>query len=114
MNARYKIPVCPHGAAEDVDIHLAEFCDFLEREAGFTISYTSGFRCPKCNVKAGGVKNSAHLRGKAVDIAVTSPRKLYCLLEMCFMRGIGRIGIYRDHIHVDVDESLAGGVVFVK
>lgn len=46
----------------------------------------SGYRCPKLNVKVGGVKNSQHLQGLAADISVTNFTgddifKIFCLLH---------------------------------
>lgn len=37
---------------------------------GHPISISSGYRCPELNKKAGGVKNSQHLSGEAVDLKI--------------------------------------------
>ena len=42
----------------------------LRDKLGKPIIITSGYRCPRLNQAVGGVKNSQHLEGKAVDIVV--------------------------------------------
>ena len=54
----------------------------LRIKLGKPIIITSGFRCPKLNQLVGGVKNSQHLEGKAVDIVVKgmSPNDLIAFI----------------------------------
>jgi len=47
---------------------LAIFLDELRKAWGSGIRVTSGYRCPRLNSLVGGVSNSAHLTGNAVDI----------------------------------------------
>lgn len=42
----------------------------LRDKLGKPIIITSGYRCPRLNQAVGGVKNSQHLEGQAVDIIV--------------------------------------------
>lgn len=66
----------------------------------------SSFRTPEQNTASNGSRNSAHLRGKAVDIrcvdAYTRSRILFGLISA----GFTRIGIGKSFIHVDNDDSL--------
>lgn len=114
MNIRDKIPVCPHGTRDNLDFFLVSFCEFLERTAGHVIVYTSGYRCPECNAEAGGSKNSAHIRGKAIDIDVVNSEQRYDLISLAIMKGIRRIGVAEDHVHLDLDESLSQNVLWVE
>ena len=114
MNIRDRIPVCPHGSWEDLDFSLVALCDFLDRFSNLELEFTSGYRCQACNKKAGGAAGSAHLRGKAIDIVPMSAEQRYEILGVAFLRGIKRIGIAKDHIHLDVDETLPLGVVWVE
>lgn len=41
---------------------------------GATIRPTSGYRCPKLNALVGGVKNSLHMQGRAVDFVVSDDK----------------------------------------
>lgn len=54
----------------------------LRIKFGKPIIITSGYRCPKLNQLVGGVKNSQHLEGKAVDIVVKgmSPNDLIAFI----------------------------------
>lgn len=47
---------------------LAEFLDQLREAWGSGIRVSSGYRCPQLNKAVGGVENSAHQYGNAVDI----------------------------------------------
>ena len=113
MNMRDVIPVCPHGRRNMLDFSLVAFLDWLERVVEGDLNLSSGYRCVECNRAAGGEENSAHLRGKAVDIVPRSPWQRYEILGVAFLRGIKRIGIEKDHIHLDVDESLAQEVLWI-
>ena len=75
---------------------------------------TSGYRTKQHNKKVGGVLNSAHMVGKAADIAchtsINRFRIVAALLEVKFTR----IGIYPTYIHVDDDETKPSEVIFCK
>jgi len=66
---------------------------------------TSGYRCPKHNKEVGGVKNSAHMSGLAVDIVVPDNVARLNILKGLIIAGFRRIGIGKDFIHADIDKS---------
>lgn len=66
---------------------------------------TSGYRCDEYNKSVGGVKNSAHTKGLACDIAISSSGFRYEVLSSLIKAGFSRIGVYRSFIHCDVDYS---------
>lgn len=72
-------------------------------ETAFVI--TSGYRCKKHNQDVGGVKNSSHLKGLAVDIAVPDNVTRLKILRGLIIAGFRRIGIGKDFIHVDIDST---------
>jgi hypothetical protein len=94
-----------------------ELVAMLDKARGISqIAYqiTSGFRTVAQNKLVGGVPNSAHLKGLAVDIAVTT------LTRQNIMRGLLTCGtpVFTEdcvaHIHVDMDSSihaLGGGII---
>lgn len=77
---------------------------------GYPIVITSGYRPPAHNAAVGGVSNSAHETGLAVDIR--APIKS---LENAELReklawalgaaGFRRVGTYDRHFHADVDKE---------
>ena len=73
---------------------------------GTTIRVTSGYRCERLNQAVGGVKNSLHMQGRAVDFVVSDPNiqhKLHEALkeEPCIkMLGICELIEYTNFIHV--------------
>ena len=62
---------------------------------------TSAYRCPEHNEDVGGVKNSFHTQGRAVDIACTDSKYRARLLQYAIKAGLYGIGIAKDFIHLD-------------
>ena len=110
---RDRIPICPHGTREDIDIFLIAALDRLERESGVMLEFSSGLRCVECNAAAGGVKNSAHLRGKAVDIFAGGGALKFKIVSAALAQGFVRIGIGKTFVHLDVDDTLPQRVVWL-
>lgn len=73
---------------------------------GATIRVTSGYRCKRLNQAVGGVKNSLHMQGRAVDFVVSNTEakhKLHDALteEACIkLLGICELIEYTNFIHV--------------
>lgn len=67
---------------------------------------TSGYRTPEHNKEVGGVPNSAHIKGLAVDLACTTQTR------QAILKGLLTCGIpvfiedCPKHIHVDLDSSI--------
>lgn len=109
-----RVPVCKHGDKTKLQIDLLRALAKIEQEIGQELLYTSGYRCDVCNELAGGAKDSAHLRGLAVDISVETSLDRYSLLDVLFTSNVRRIGVYQRHIHIDVDDSLIQFVCWRK
>ena len=101
-----RIPVCPHLKREDIDPYLVLSLERLEKEIKTPLEFSSGYRCPACNAAAGGVKNSAHLRGKAVDILADTSGERFLLVSAALAQGFSRVGVGKRFVHLDVDTSL--------
>jgi len=85
----------------------------MEIVLGRSLIYNSGFRCGECNKKAGGVKDSSHLRGKAVDIKCNNSGERFALVKAALEHGFKRIGIGKTIVHLDVDGSLPQKVAWL-
>lgn len=72
---------------------------------GAPIIITSGYRDPIKNEQAGGVKESSHESGKAVDIRCADIDMQKRLIWALCIAGFKRIGAYDKHVHADVDDS---------
>lgn len=72
---------------------------------GSPIIITSGYRDPLKNEEAGGVKDSAHEHGMAVDIRCADIELQKKLVWALACAGFKRCGVYDRHIHVDIDSS---------
>ena len=108
-----RIPVCPHGTRDKMSGELILQLTNMEIALGRTLIYNSGFRCEECNKKAGGVKDSAHMRGKAVDIKCNTSGERFVLVKAALEQGFKRIGIGKRIIHLDVDGSLPQKVAWL-
>ena len=102
------MPLCDGFPAEP-DKTLVMLVDDIRAKAGAPAHRSSGIRCPRHNEASGGVANSAHLTGKALDFFVEGvPGQ--ALLELALADGrtnyAYRIrdsyGRLTDYIHVDV------------
>ena len=63
----------------------------------------SGFRCEAHNKKSGGVKDSAHTKGLAVDISTPSDSLRFAIVEAVLKVGFSRVLMYDTFVHVDMD-----------
>jgi len=66
------------------------------------IYINSGFRTPEYNKLIGGVKNSQHVKGRAVDIKKIDNMDIDVMSEYAKKAGFTGIGKYHWGIHVDI------------
>ena len=67
MKGQFHCPCCNQG---DVDARIKGKVRMMERILGVDIIVTSGYRCPAQNTAVGGVENSKHLTGHAIDFFI--------------------------------------------
>ncbi len=92
---------------------LVSRLDSARSLCGFPIVITSGLRTPGQNEAAGGVPDSSHVRGLAVDIqAPVGKNEREKLIWALGRVGFRRVGLYDRHAHCDIDESKAQDVVW--
>lgn len=79
--------------------------DEIRRRAGVPLRVNSGLRCKQHNAEVGGVSNSLHTTGRAVDLAgAISPDKLRDIAQAVQaekLPGRGGLGLYNWGIHID-------------
>ncbi len=92
---------------------LIALIDRAREIAGIPFKINSGFRCNESNTASGGVNNSSHLKGLAVDIKVTDSRSRYLTIRALSLVGLSRFGIGEDFIHVDLDTSKSQKVTWL-
>lgn len=106
------------GSGQMMDKTLLEMLDDVRDKFDKPIHITSGYRTPQHNEAVGGVKNSSHLKGLAIDLSdnnkglpISSKNRfdlINCLLDV----GFSRIGVAKTFIHADTDPDKAQGVMW--
>lgn len=104
---------CPCCNKVYVSKQLVDMLQLARDMANIPFIITSGYRCVDYNKEVGGVPNSSHLSGKAVDIKVTSDEMRFKLVSSILSAGFKRIGIGKDFIHCDVDAGKPNKVMWV-
>ena len=93
---------CQHcGGIEFMDQGFIERLQRARSCAQIPFHINSGWRCPEHNAEIGGVDNSAHITGNAVDIRARNSRQRFIIVKALLWVGFTRIGVYGTYIHVD-------------
>lgn len=79
--------------------------DEVRRRAGVPLTVNSGIRCKQHNAEVGGVSNSLHTTGQAVDLGGNiAPAKLHQIAQQVqaeMIPGRGGLGLYSWGVHID-------------
>ena len=90
----------------EITVCKLNFISVLAHAYGATIRVTSGYRCKELNAAVGGVRNSLHMYGQAVDFTVSdteAKHRLHDALkeEACIkLLGICELIEYPSFMHV--------------
>ena len=95
---------CPCCSACNLDTELPDKLQKLREELGWALHINSAYRCNEHNKEVGGVDNSQHKLGRAVDISTEgwSGYARYQLVNESMKLGFRGIGIYENFIHIDL------------
>lgn len=91
-----------------IDLELVDVIQKIREHFDKPVIITSGYRTEPYNKKVGGVNQSQHLYGRAVDIKINgvSPKEVAKFAETLLPKS-GGIGIYSTFTHIDVREKKA-------
>jgi len=106
---------CKCGCGQGADKMNEQFItalDMTRKESGVAFVISSGYRCKKHNAFVGGVEDSAHTTGFAVDIATFGSEHRMRVMK-AVMKYFNRIGIHKSFVHVDMDPEKPANVVWL-
>lgn len=82
-----------------------QMADEIRKRVGVPLTVNSGVRCKRHNAEVGGVPNSLHTTGQAVDLSGNiSPARLREIAEQVqaeMVPGRGGLGLYSWGVHID-------------
>lgn len=102
----------PSCSLQDMDQGFMQTLDALRSISGIPLVLNCAYRSRAYDLKKGRSGNSAHTRGKAVDIRCNSNSTRSKIVASALALGITRIGIGKNFIHVDTDASLPQNVIW--
>lgn len=90
---------CKHCGELKIDKNLISKLELVRTILNEPIIVNSGYRCNIHNKNVGGVVNSLHTKGQAVDVRAGNMEELKRISEKIFVNG--GIGYYKNFIHLD-------------
>lgn len=102
----------PSCSIEDMDADTLRMLDLVREESGIPLVLTCAYRSAAYDKAKGRSGNSAHTRGKAVDIRSGSSQTRFKIVEAAIRVGFTRIGIGKTFIHLDTDATLPQNVIW--
>jgi hypothetical protein len=93
------------GSGKLMDKQFLAMLKKAEKYAGFKFSYNSAFRTKSHNKIVGGVADSSHTKGLAVDIKASSIKQRDAIVAAARKAGFKRIGIASTFVHLDNDTT---------
>lgn len=92
---------------------LVELLDKARGIAGIPFVINSGYRTLANNEDVGGVKDSSHIKGLAVDLRARNSTEHFLITKALIQVGFTRISrSYPNHIHCDIDPYKPKNVLF--
>ena len=94
------------GGTGQIDSRVVQALDQVSTFLGRKIAITSGHRTAKYNDGIpGAAKDSRHIHGDALDIAVTNPKEQREVIKFLSSIGVKGIGVYKKHMHIDLSSD---------
>lgn len=95
----------PSCSIDDMDNDFLRKLDEAREKAGVPFKLNSAYRTYTHELAQGRSGNSAHTKGKAVDISCADSFQRFKILNALIEVGFTRIGIAKTFIHVDSDDK---------
>jgi len=109
---------CKHCKESHFDKEFLKICNWARHISGVPFVVTSAYRCEEYNSskEVGGVSNSSHVKGLAMDIMPKDQHHRFRILAALITVGIKRIRIYpkKGHIHFDGDTDKAQELLMIE
>lgn len=102
-------PAC---SLQDMNRSAMWIFDAVREAAGIPLVINCAYRSPEWDRSKGRSGNSAHCKGMALDIRCTSSANRMKIVAAAVEVGIKRIGIAKNYVHLDVDDSLPQDVMW--
>ena len=102
----------PSCTIDQIDPSFLDLLDRVREVAGIPLVLNCAFRSVSHEKKMGRSGNSAHTRGRAVDIRCNTSANRYKIIRAALECGISRIGVGKTFVHLDSDTSLVQGVIW--
>lgn len=102
-------PTC---TMSDMDPDFLATLDNIREDAGIPLIINCAYRSVEWDKKKGRSGNSAHCKGKAVDIRCNSSATAYKIVVAALKNNIRRIGIGNGYVHIDNDGTLPQEVIW--
>lgn len=97
-----------------LDADFVRKLESAESFYGMPFVISSGFRNESMNRAVDGVADSAHLSGLAVDIVCRNSLSRFKIVRALLMVGFHRVGLDKNHIHVDDSKILPQNVLWFE
>lgn len=97
---------------EGLKPEVVKMLDDARGLAGVPFALNSTIRSTEKNAEVGGVSDSAHLKGLAVDIRVRTSSERFKIIQALLDVGFKRIGMGKTFIHADLDSTKAQEVIW--
>lgn len=102
----------PSCSMRDMDGEFLDLLDRIREKAGTPLVLNCAYRSREYDRIKGRTGNSAHTRGRAVDIRCNTSANRYRIVSAALACGVTRIGIGKTFVHLDNDKTLPQGVIF--
>ena len=87
----------------NMNVEVVYMLDTARKFANIPFKINCGCRCEKHNKDVGGVEDSAHIKGLAVDISTRDDKSRFIIISALLKVGFSRVLLYDTFVHCDMD-----------